>query len=145
MEYLFFDTSALVKRYHEEEGSEKVDRMVDDKDTYVIITSLCVIEATSAFRRKHNRGEVSEDMMNRLLSFFFEEALEDFLILPLEESLTEHSFDLILAEDLRTLDSLQLSAALAVRQEELVFVSADEKLNTVAENQGLGTFNPCQS
>jgi predicted nucleic acid-binding protein len=80
--------------------------------------------------------------MNQTLSVFFEEALEDFLIIPLEESLTEHSFDLILTEDLRTLDSLQLSAALTVKQENMRFVSADEKLNAVAENKGLEVFNP---
>jgi predicted nucleic acid-binding protein len=46
MEYLFFDISALVKRYHEEEGSEKVDEMIEDEETHVVITSLSVIEAT---------------------------------------------------------------------------------------------------
>lgn len=30
MEHLFFDTSALVKRYHEEEGTEAVDALVED-------------------------------------------------------------------------------------------------------------------
>ena len=142
MKYLFFDTSALVKRYHEEEGSEKVDEMIEDEETHVVITSLSVIEAISAFRRKYNREELTEDRMNQTLSVFFEEALEDFLIIPLEESLTEHSFDLILTEDLRTLDSLQLSAALTVKQENMRFVSADKKLNAVAEDKGLEVFNP---
>ena len=142
MEYLFFDTSALVKRYHGEEGSKKVDEMIEDGESHVVITSLSVIEAISAFRRKYNREEITEDRMNQTLSVFFEEALEDFLIIPLEESLTEHSFDLILAEDLRTLDSLQLSAALMVKQENVRFVSADEKLNSVAEDRGLEVFNP---
>jgi predicted nucleic acid-binding protein len=58
MEYLFFDTSALVKRYYEEDGSENVDEPIEDEDSTVIITSLSIIEATSAFRRKHNRGEI---------------------------------------------------------------------------------------
>ncbi|MDY6776241.1 MAG: type II toxin-antitoxin system VapC family toxin, partial [Halobacteria archaeon] len=80
--------------------------------------------------------------MNQLLSAFFEEALENFLILPLEESLTEYSFSLILTEDLRTLDSLQLSAALTVNREDLWFVSADRELNRVAEAQGISTQNP---
>lgn len=142
MRYLFFDTSALVKRYYEEDGSEKVDEMIDDKESQVIITSLSVIETTSAFRRKYNRGGIEEDRMNQLLSAFFEEALENFLILPLEESLTEYSFSLILTEDLRTLDSLQLSAALTVNREDLWFVSADRELNRVAEAQGISTQNP---
>ena len=62
--------------------------------------------------------------------------------MPIDESFIEYSFDLILTEDLRTLDSLQLSAALTVKQENLKFVSADEKPNTVAEEQGFETHNP---
>ena len=142
MEYLFFDTSALVKRYYEEDGSEKVDELIEDEESTVVISSLSVIEATSAFRRKHNQGEIEQDTMNHLLSIFFEEAIEDFVIVPIDESFMEYSFDLTLTEDLRTLDSLQLSAALTVNQENLTFVSADRKLNTVAEEQGLETRNP---
>jgi predicted nucleic acid-binding protein len=142
MEYLFFDTSALVKRYYEEDGSENVDELIEDEDSTVIITSLSIIEATSAFRRKHNRGEIEQERMNRLLSTFFEEAIEDFVIVPIEESFMKYSFSLILAEDLRTLDSLQLSAAITVNQENLKFISADKKLNEVAKEQELETHNP---
>lgn len=142
MEYLFFDTSALVKRYYEEDGSENVDELIEDEDSTVIITSLSIIEATSAFRRKHNRGEIEQERMNRLLSTFFEEAIQDFVIVPIEESFMKYSFSLILAEDLRTLDGLQLSAAITVNQENLKFISADKKLNEVAKEQELETHNP---
>jgi predicted nucleic acid-binding protein len=80
--------------------------------------------------------------MDQLLSTFFEEAIDEFVIVPIEESFMEYSFNLILTEDLRTLDSLQLSAALTVNQENLEFISADKKLNAVAEEQGLKTHNP---
>jgi predicted nucleic acid-binding protein len=142
MEYLFFDTSALVKRYYEEDGSENVDELIEDEDSTVVITSLSIIEATSAFRRKYNQGEIEQDRMDQLLSTFFEEAIDEFVIVPIEESFMKYSFDLILTEDLRTLDSLQLSAALTVNQENLKFISADKKLNAVAEEQGLKTHNP---
>jgi len=142
MDYLFFDTSALVKRYYEEDGSENVDELIEEEESTVVITSLSIIEATSAFRRKYNQGEIEQDRMDQLLSTFFEEAIEDFVIVPIEESFMEYSFNLILTEDLRTLDSLQLSAALTVNQENLKFISADKKLNTVAEEQGLKTHNP---
>jgi predicted nucleic acid-binding protein len=80
--------------------------------------------------------------VNLLLSEFFEEALDEFAIVPLEEPITEYSFDLILEEDLRTLDSLQLSTALSVDSGGMVFVSADRKLNKVANECGLKTRNP---
>ncbi|MFD1647134.1 type II toxin-antitoxin system VapC family toxin [Haloarchaeobius litoreus] len=143
MEVLFFDTSALVKRYYEEPGTELVDDLVED-DRRVTITSLAVIETISAFRRKYNRDQISESDTDDLLAAFFREALDDFVIVPMEESIQQFSFDLILEDDLRTLDSLQLAAALALDGEEadVVFVSADSDLVAVANDRGLQTVNP---
>ncbi|PSQ47326.1 PIN domain-containing protein [Halobacteriales archaeon SW_7_65_23] len=103
-----------------------------------------MIETISAFRRKYNREDLNEQDVNSLLAVFFEEALDDFVILPLEESVQQFSFDLILEDDLRTLDSLQLSAALSLVAEDtdVVFISADEELITVAERRGLQAVNP---
>lgn len=143
MEVLFFDTSALVKRYYEELGTERVDELIED-DRVVTITSLAVIETISAFRRKYNRDDISESALDTLLAAFFEEALSDFVILPMDESIQEFSFSLILEDDLRTLDSLQLSAALSMTAEDtdVVFVSADSDLISVADRRGLDTINP---
>jgi predicted nucleic acid-binding protein len=82
--------------------------------------------------------------MNQLISVFFQEALEDFVIVPMEESILSFSFDLVLESDLRTLDSLQLSAALSLSQEVtgLEFVSADQNLVATAERRGLTTVVP---
>jgi len=143
MEILFFDTSALVKRYHEEPGTERVDELIEGEQT-VVISSLSIIETVSAFRRKYNRDQITEKRMNKLLSSFFREALDDFIVVPLEESVLQFSFDLVLENDLRTLDSLQLSAALSLHtaDEPVRFVSADADLVAVAEATDLKIENP---
>lgn len=144
MNFLFFDTSALVKRYHEEAGTQRVDELIEGEDT-VVISSLSVIEVVSAFRRKYNRDAISEGAMNRLLGEFFEEALDEFIIVPMEESVMGFSFTLVLQDDLRTLDSLQLSAALSLQPDGNVrFVSADEELVAVARERGLHAENPTE-
>ena len=142
----FFDTSALVKRYYDETGTETVDSLIEAEDNQVVISSLSIIETVSAFRRKYNTGELSQSDMDELLGSFFQEALEEFVILPMEESVLQFSFDLILNHDLRTLDSLQLSAALSIDPEadELTFVCADADLVSVAAQQGLDTINPTE-
>lgn len=144
MQNIFFDTSALVKRYYDEPGSEVVDSLVESEDTKVVLTAIAVVETVSAFRRKYNRDDIPEKAVDELLAAFFDEALSDFLIVPTEEALLTHSFDLILERDLRTLDSLQLSAALSVsgEVEEMTFVCADQELVSVAEDRGLNTLNP---
>lgn len=125
MARLFLDTSAVVKRYYEEDGSE-------------------VIETASALRRKQNRGEITSDEVDGLLSVFFDEALDEFVILPTDESFSGTALDLVLQDDLRTLDSLQLAAALSVAtgRSKLEFVCADRELLDVAADRGLDTRNP---
>lgn len=144
MSTYFFDTSALVKRYHQEDGTERVDEILDSTDADVLISSLTVVESVSAFRRKFNRGEISESEMEQLVGVFFREALDDFVIIPLEESLLSFSFELVLQDDLRTLDSLQLSAGLSVAEklDDVVFITADEELSTVGRGHGLETVVP---
>lgn len=109
-----------------------------------MVTAITVIEVVSAFRRKYNRDDIPEKVVDELLTAFFHEALSDSLIVTTEEALFTHSFDLILEDDLRTLDSLQLSAALAVSEEveNLVFASADRELISVANDRELKTVNP---
>jgi uncharacterized protein with PIN domain len=48
---LFFDTSALVKVFHEEEGSEVVTPLIKAKDNEVWISELARIEFLSAIFR----------------------------------------------------------------------------------------------
>lgn len=141
---LFFDTSALVKRYADEQGTQTVDQLIETPENTIVITSLSIIEIASAFRRKYNRGEINTQQRDGLLVSFFEEATEEYVIIPVDENVFENAFDLVLEDDLRTLDSLQLAAAvtLPTPNPEIVFVCADEKLVGVAEQHGLSTNNP---
>ena len=134
MGYLFFDTSALVKRYYEKRETAVVDSLIERNDETVVITSLAVVETTSAMRRKYNADTLSEEELPLLVANFYHEALGNFLVVPLDDVTLEHTLDLVLEGDLRTLDSLQLSAALsfAGAVDELQFVCSDRELATTA-------------
>lgn len=45
----YFDTSALVKLFHEEEGSEPVTRIINSNDNEIWISELARIEFISPF------------------------------------------------------------------------------------------------
>lgn len=140
----FFDTSALVKRYNQEPGTGQVDSLLDDESNDIVISSLAVIETVSAFRRKYNRDEITESEMDQSIGVFFRESLDDFVILPLAESLLTFSFHLILEDNLRTLDSLQLSTGLRIDNDldSATFVTADERLADIGRGRGLDTIVP---
>lgn len=106
MGHLFFDTSAIAKRYADEPGTEVVDRQIESDESTVVISSLTIVELASALRRKHNRGTLSKSDVDGLLTAFFRESLESFTIVALDETRFERALDLVLSEDLRTLDSL---------------------------------------
>jgi predicted nucleic acid-binding protein len=141
---LFFDTSALVKRYANEKGTVVVDGLIEDPERPIVITSLAVIETTSAFRRKQNAGELTERHRDDVLVAFFREATGMFTLVPIEDAGFEMSFELVLEENLRTLDALQLGTALEFAGPDIdsTFVCADGDLVTVAAGRGLPTINP---
>jgi len=141
---LFFDTSALVKRYADERGTQTVDQLIETPENTIIITSLSVIEIASAFRRKYNRGDITKEKRDNLLVSFFEEATERFTVIPVDERIFESAFALVLDDDLRTLDSLQLAAAVSLPtpNPDITFVCADKELVDVAAQHGLATNNP---
>lgn len=114
MIYYFFDSSALIKRYHTEIGTEKVDNILAQQDVEFIISSLALSEVTSALNRKKNEGNIKSDLFREILIEFYKEILKKFTIISLDDSLLPNSIELILNRKLRTLDSLQLGAALSV-------------------------------
>ncbi len=60
MKYFFCDTSAIVKRYHEEKGTDYIDRLFEGGDK-IVISVLTIIETVSAFKKKKNEGKLSDD------------------------------------------------------------------------------------
>lgn len=141
---LFSDTSALVKRYANEDGTAVVDELVDEADETVVITALSVVEATSAFRRKYNRGAISERLRDDLLTAFFRGATGPFTVIPVDDAAYELAFDLVLEDDLRTLDALQLGTALDLERSitDMTFVCADWNPIDVASGRNLPTIDP---
>ncbi|MBI3592196.1 MAG: type II toxin-antitoxin system VapC family toxin, partial [Nitrospirae bacterium] len=66
---IYFDTSALVKRYVKERGSEKVDALLKDS-TIVVTSKLTYPEMLSAFTRRHREGTFSLKWLNKIVHNF---------------------------------------------------------------------------
>ncbi|MEM2190874.1 MAG: type II toxin-antitoxin system VapC family toxin [Archaeoglobaceae archaeon] len=76
MEVAFLDTSALVKRYHKESGSEIIDEIFEK--FVIAISELSIVELVSALNRKLAENMISGDDLRIALSKFYED-LSDFL------------------------------------------------------------------
>jgi uncharacterized protein len=150
MPNFYFDSSALVKYYHEEAGSPKVIRLIHTADTRHYISRLTFIELHSAFGGKLRSGHIAPDQFElsceRLRRDVFERR---FRVLPMKATHYREAERLLKAytaeKGLRTLDSLQLAVALlelhrASRLDQ--FICADEILSDVATAEGITVLKP---
>lgn len=133
MSRTFFDSSAWLKRYIEEVGSETVDAYCRDTDE-VGLSVLCLPETLSALNRKV-REKVLPVNLYQLLKDNIVGELEDTDIIDLHPDVLVRSIDLLEANQLRTLDALQIGCALVWQAD--LFVTADRRQLEAARQAGL--------
>ncbi|MGC8771405.1 MAG: type II toxin-antitoxin system VapC family toxin [Brevinematia bacterium] len=132
---VFIDTSSLIKRYIEEDGSEIIDKYYKNENE-IFISPITPIEFISALKRKLREKTIDLENFYRAISEWSKEELSYNIIL-FNKILVSEAIKLIENEPLKTLDSLQLaSAKLQVLDE---FVTSDRKLVQVAAK-----YLPCK-
>jgi predicted nucleic acid-binding protein len=147
----FFDTSALAKLYRKETGSDAVDRIMAEPGSEHLISRLALVEIESVFALKARTGEIDQQAVliarRRLEADLGSRRL---LVAAVQDQHFRGARQLLfkygVTEALRTLDALQLSIALSLRQAGLatVFVAADQTLCRVATIEGFAIMNPEQ-
>jgi predicted nucleic acid-binding protein len=142
---LFFDTSALVKLFHKEEGSEVVTKLMTAQENEVWISELVRIEFFSAVLRRFRNKEIDEMNLSEAISGF-EEQLTSFNIEPFGHAVLVEA-EILLKKygrnrGLRTLDALHLGEFRLISESDWFFVASDGNLCEVAQLIGLKTINP---
>jgi uncharacterized protein len=131
----FFDSSAFVKRYVEEPGSDEVEAACLAA-TDLGLCVICVPEILSAFnRRLRERGLRQSDyklMKERLL-----EDVTDATIVDLTPAVIKEAVAMLETSILRAADALHIAAAVAWDAE--WFLSADRRQLAAARKAGLRT------
>ena len=146
MASVYLDTSALLKLYIEEEGTERVVGLTDDLDgVRIVILDITPLEARSAVRRRQREGDVSGADADRILNRMEDDGSSLFLVQPSTSAVLEEAARLIDRHPLRTYDALQLAGCLVTRDNvpgPLTFVCADMRLCEAAGQEGLTVSNP---
>jgi uncharacterized protein len=145
----FFDTSALVKHYHTELGSPKVDLILGESASEYLIARLTLAEAPSVFAKKVRMGEIADVDFDQLrLRFFADVKNRTLTPVRILNVHFESAGDLIAkhgkTRQIHTLDALQLAVALSIQQPAPIdqFVCADQRLCDLAALEGLAVINP---
>ena len=132
---VFFDSSAWVKRYIEEEGSQKVIEIGLTAQN-VSLSILCIPEVISAFTRLRREGKVNQEQFDHLQAVFLKD-IRDVQLINITSEVVSTSVVLLQEYTLRTLDALHLACAL--KEEPDLFVTADLKQKNAAQGIGLNT------
>lgn len=142
---LFCDTSALVKLFHEEEGSPFITDLLCSPDNEIWILDLACIEIYSALYRRFRNHELTHKNLNEAIAGFKDQIWE-FNIEPMGSGIVHESLTLIQkygkTHGLRTLDALHLSAFSLIADDGWMFVCADATLCEVARLDGWKVRNP---
>ncbi len=135
MPWYFLDSSALVKRYHREAGSDAVMRLFDTTGNRFLVSRLALVEVRSTFARLVREAVISEPDFNRLVLRLNTDvgaggiavaAVSSGILHAASEILATHG----LSHPIRTLDAIHLATARALhRRRHLAgLVAADKRM-----------------
>ena len=148
MTSFYFDTSALVKFYVEEEGTARILHLADNLEgDRIVVLDVTLLEARSAVRRRERQGDISGSVANQILHQIEEDASSLYLVQPFSSGVMEEAARLLDTHPLRTYDALQLAGCLVIGHSlpaPVTFVCADARLCKVASMEGLATLNPLE-
>lgn len=152
MPVYFFDSSALVKWYRPEAGSDVVERLLTEPAAQHYISRLAVVEVQRVFSRRVRDREITEQELDSLRDRLYGDLGQRlFQVRKLRDFHYHNAVRLVRKYAppqqtplLRTLDAIHLVSALDLHNRQPIdfFVSADGDLCKVAEAEQLNVLNP---
>lgn len=139
---LYFDTSAVLPYYRQEQASERVQALLATQTQPVLISHLTEVEVASALARWVRMEELSEQQANRIESAFHDDVSHGrFARCPIEiEHYRRAAYWIGMRKtSLRTLDALHLACA---EHHAAHLISEDEALVNAAIFFGLNARRP---
>src|SRR5436190_14090837 len=110
----FLDSSALLKRYHQESGSTQIDALFDAPENRFFISRLAIVEAQSAFARLIRSGVLMPQDFATLVSRLEADVAANVLTVAAVSSQRLEGAAAIFAQhgltnNIRTLDAIHLA------------------------------------
>ena len=130
---LFFDSSALAKRYVREPGSDRVAELIAGASS-LGLSIICLSEVISALCRRRREKKLSHEEYLKTKRTLFEDA-EDANVVSVTDQVMARAVDLSERSPLRSADSIQVASAVEWGAD--LFVSADARQCDAARGYGL--------
>jgi uncharacterized protein len=138
--WAYFDTSALIKRYVDEDGRREVIQLLRRHDC--VTSALVSVELHSALRRRITDGSLDARRRPEILKRFAVDR-EFWALIEITSAVLQNAESVVARHPLRTLDAIHVASAqlFAARMtaSKPLFVSADARQTAVAAAIGLPT------
>jgi predicted nucleic acid-binding protein len=147
--HFYFDSSALVKRYNPEAGSEWVESLAGQT---IILSEITLVEVAAALAAKHRAPNgITRKERDDVVALFLSHCHAEYELIAVSRPLVDRAVTLTQRHRLRGYDAMQLATALAADEAlvaaglpHLTFVAADDDLLAAARDEGLAAENPDQ-
>lgn len=150
MVWVFFDASALAKRYAPETGSDFVNELFLQLPlAQMQVSTVGISEIISVLVRKQNDGRLPTKLFEQALLEVGDEIInnETFSFSSVDDPLIFSSQKLIVQHNINATDAIILQSCLDLRErlsqeDKLVLLSSDKRLLRAATNENLFVFDP---
>ena len=148
MALYYLETSALVKLYVREPGTERLLHLAQasPKNRFALL-SLSQVELRSAVRRRERDGDIAPRVAGLVLDRFQQHLEAKFLQQSVTDSVLDSAVELIDRYALRAYDAVQIAGYLVLRttvgKEPLIFVCSDRSLLQAASSEQIPILDPC--
>jgi predicted nucleic acid-binding protein len=134
----YFDTSALIKRFIDESGSDAVDRLLDE-DPLAATSKVAYAEVHASLARRLRASDLSRTTFGTV-SASFERDWRMIRHVEVSDSVLYLTRELVRRNPLRGFDAIHLASAIRMRDqlgEQIQFVAADARLLAAAASEDL--------
>ena len=138
---LYLDTSALIKKYFSETGSDEVISKWQEA-TGIVTSSVAYAEALASIYRKQRGAKLGKNRLGNILDAFRRD-WNSFIRVEVTDDLNEWIDRIVSRYQLRGFDAIHLSSALIVHDtlpEKFLFSCYDKRLLRAAQMAGLETL-----
>jgi predicted nucleic acid-binding protein len=145
----YLDSSALVKRYAVETGTEWVRTLCGQPDHVIAVALIGLVEVAAAVGGKLRGKIIDQATGDTILTRLKAEAATQYSLLDVDQYVVDEAIELTTRRKLRGYDAVHLACALRLNQvlldndlPPLTLVAADNDLLSAAQAEGLEAENP---
>lgn len=146
MTLYFLDTSALVKLYVQEPGTDRLLPLISDRpENRFAVLAISAVEIRSAIRRRQRAGDIDTDVAAAILQNVQSHMETRFVRQAVNETVIDTAMEMIDRYTLRAFDAVQLAGCLvlcAITAEAFTFVCSDHRLLEAARSEQIRVLDP---